>query len=95
MQNTVNTTTHTTKTPTQLSEHPHIHLPTHYETLNQRQRNHRSKIELLMANRTESETDWSRKARMTKLKVQVPVHSRKHIGLVELRLHVSLTSTLV
>jgi len=32
MQNTVNTSTHITKTPTQLSKHPHIHTPTHYKT---------------------------------------------------------------
>jgi len=30
-KNTVNTSTHITKTPTQLSEHPHIQTPTHYK----------------------------------------------------------------
>ena len=28
----MNTSTHITKTPTQLSEHPHIHTTTHYKT---------------------------------------------------------------
>jgi CRISPR/Cas system endoribonuclease Cas6 (RAMP superfamily) len=32
IQNTVNTSTHITKTPTQLSQNPHIHTPTHYTT---------------------------------------------------------------
>ena len=32
IQNTVNRSTHITKTPTQLSKHPHIHTPTHYKT---------------------------------------------------------------
>jgi len=38
IQNAVNTTTHIAKTPTQLSEHPHItknphiHTHTHYKT---------------------------------------------------------------
>jgi len=31
IQNTVNTSTHITKTPAQLSKHPHIHAPTHYK----------------------------------------------------------------
>jgi len=32
IQSTVNTSTHITKTPTHLLEHPHIHTPTHYKT---------------------------------------------------------------
>jgi hypothetical protein len=32
IQNKVNTSRHITKTPTQLSKHPHIHTSTHYET---------------------------------------------------------------
>jgi len=32
MQNTVNKSTHITKTPTQLSKHPHIHSPAHHKT---------------------------------------------------------------
>jgi len=32
IQNTVNTSTHITITPTQLSKHPHITKPTHYKT---------------------------------------------------------------
>jgi len=31
-KNTVNTSTHITKTPTQLSQHPHMHTPTHCKT---------------------------------------------------------------
>jgi hypothetical protein len=31
IQNTGNTSTHITKTPTQLAIHPHIHSPTHYK----------------------------------------------------------------
>ena len=31
IQHTVNTSTHITKTPKQLSKHPHIHTPTHYK----------------------------------------------------------------
>ena len=31
IQNTVNRSTHITKTPTQLSKHSHIHTPTHYK----------------------------------------------------------------
>ena len=31
-RNTVNKSTHITKTPTQLSKHPHIHKSTHYKT---------------------------------------------------------------
>jgi len=31
IQNTVNTSTRITKTPTQLSKHPHIHSATHYK----------------------------------------------------------------
>jgi uncharacterized protein (UPF0333 family) len=31
-KNTVNTSTHITKTPTQLSKHPHITKPTHTHT---------------------------------------------------------------
>jgi hypothetical protein len=31
IQNTINTSTLITKTPTQLSKHPHIHTPTHYK----------------------------------------------------------------
>ena len=32
IQNKINTSTHITKTLTQLSKHPHIHTPTHYKT---------------------------------------------------------------
>jgi CRISPR/Cas system endoribonuclease Cas6 (RAMP superfamily) len=32
IQNIVNTSIHITKTPTQLSNHPQIHTPTHYKT---------------------------------------------------------------
>jgi len=32
IQNTVNASTHISKTTTQLSKHPHIHSPTHYKT---------------------------------------------------------------
>jgi hypothetical protein len=32
MQNTVNKSTHITKTPTQLSKHPHLLTTTHYKT---------------------------------------------------------------
>jgi len=31
-KNAVNTSTHITKTRTQLSKHPYIHTPTHYKT---------------------------------------------------------------
>jgi len=31
IQNTVNTSTRITKTPTQVSKHPHIRSPTHYK----------------------------------------------------------------
>jgi len=31
-KNTVNTSTHITKTRTQVSKHPHIHTSTHYKT---------------------------------------------------------------
>ena len=33
MQYTLNTRTHITKTPTQLSKHPHVTKPTHTHTL--------------------------------------------------------------